>query len=45
MKTINDVKLRIEKLRKKPVEKFRLIKKWKRIFKQRMKKCQSGNAC
>lgn len=34
MRTINDVKLRIEKLNKKPVENFRLINKWKRILKK-----------
>lgn len=34
MRTINDVKLRIEKLSKKPVENFRLINKWKRILKK-----------
>ena len=32
MRVINDVKLRIEKLSKKPVENFRLINKWKRIL-------------
>ena len=34
MRTMNDVKLRIEKLTKKPVENFRLINKWKRILKK-----------
>ena len=35
MRTISDVKLRIEKLSKKPVENFRLINKWKRILKKK----------
>lgn len=34
MRTISDVKLRIEKLSKKSVENFRLTNKWKRILKK-----------
>lgn len=34
MKSINEVKLRIEKLSKKPVENAKLINKWKRILRK-----------